>query len=127
MATGPTRRLIPQRARKTVRREDTLLVSASDKIPNKGLRSIVLGWLQKYQQQAAVVKYADSDVAYLLAADASEKPLGKWSVDRLADTYSQMRWGPGGRTFVFEAADEHSWSARLAISTMEKELARKDR
>lgn len=102
-------------------REDTFLVSAPERISNAELRSIVLGWVQKFDQEAAVVKYADSEVAYLLVANGEEKPLGKWSINRLADIYSQMRGGGDGpsRTFVFEAADDHSWSAQLAISAMD--------
>ncbi len=105
-------------------REDSLLVSAPERIPNKQFRSIILEWIQKYQQKSALVKYADSDIAYLLEADGTEKQLGKWSIDHLADTYSQMKYGVENRTFVFEAADDHSWSARLACSVMEKEQKR---
>ena len=63
-----------------------------------------------------MVKYGDADIAYLLVANGEETQLGKWSINRLASIYSQMR-GEGdrpSRTFVFEAADDHSWSARLA-------------
>jgi len=104
-------------------REDTLLVSAPSRIPNGELRSIVLGWIRKFQQEAAVVKYADSDIAYLLVANGEETPLGKWSINRLADIYSQMRAGADtpSRMFVFEAADDHSWSVRLAMNAMDKE------
>jgi len=83
----------------------------------------VLEWLRKYQQEAAVVKYADSDIAYLLAAKGAESQLGRWSIDRLADVYSQMRLGAdaANHIFVFEAADDHSWSTKLAIHAMEKD------
>ncbi len=99
-------------------REDTLLVSAPERIPNGELRSIVLSWITKFQQEAAVVKYADSDIANLLIANGEETPLGKWSINRLASIYSQMRAGAdtASRMFVFESADDHSWSARLAIN-----------
>lgn len=101
-------------------REDTFLVSAPERLPNGELRSIVLGWLRRFNQEAAVVKYADTDIAYLLVANGEENPLGKWSINRLATIYSQMRGGGDrpSRTFVFEAADEHSWSAQLAIDAM---------
>lgn len=104
-------------------REDTFLVSAPERISNAELRSTVLGWVQKFHQEAAVVKYADSEVAYLLVANGEEKPLGKWSINRLANIYSQMRGGGDkpSRTFVFEAADDHSWSAQLAINAMDTE------
>jgi len=104
-------------------REDTFLVSAPESIPNRELRSIVLGWLTRFQQEAAVVKYSDSDIANLLVANGEETPLGKWSINRLADIYSQMRAGADtpSRMFVFEAADDHSWSARLAMKTMDEE------
>jgi len=104
-------------------REDTFLVSAPEKIPNAELRSIVLRWLAKFNQEAAVVKYADSEIAYLLVANGEETQLGKWSINHLASIYSQMR-GRGDkprRTFVFEAADDHSWSARLAMNAMGEE------
>ena len=102
-------------------REDSLLVSAPVSIPKDQLRSVVLAWVQKYQQLAAVVKYGDSDIAFELAANGVEKALGKWSINRLADVYSQMRWGAdaANRMFVFEAADDYSWSTRLATSSME--------
>ncbi len=101
-------------------REDTFLVSAPKKIPNAELRSIVLGWLERFNQEAAVVKYGDSDIAHLLVANGEEKPLGRWSINRLASIYSQMRGGGDkpSRTFVFEAADDHSWSVRLAMNAM---------
>ena len=104
-------------------REDTFLVSAPERISNGELRTIVLGWIQKFNQEAAVVKYAGSEVAYLLVANGEETPLGKWSINRLASIYSQMRGGGDGpsRTFVFEAADDHSWSARLAMNVMDEE------
>ncbi len=104
-------------------REDTFLVSAPERISNAELRSTVLGWVQKFHQEAAVVKYADSEIAYLLVANGEEKPLGRWSINRLASIYSQMRGGGDrpSRTFVFEAADDHSWSAQLAINTMDTE------
>lgn len=103
-------------------REDTFLVSAPEKLSNSELRSIVLGWLRRFNQEAAVVKYADADIAYLLVANGEEKPLGKWSINKLASIYSQMRGGVDrpSRTFVFEAADDHSWSAQLAIDAMDK-------
>jgi hypothetical protein len=101
-------------------REDSFLVSASEKMPNKEFKSIILSWVQRYQQESAVIKYVDSDMAYLLAADGTEKQLGTWSINRLADVYSQMKHGNANRIFVFEAADNHSWSARLAIQTMER-------
>ncbi len=101
-------------------REDTFLVSAPSRVPNAELRSIVLGWLERFNQEAAVVKYGDSDIAHLLVANGEEKPLGKWSINRLASIYSQMRGGgeKPSRTFVFEAADDHSWSAQLAMNVM---------
>jgi hypothetical protein len=104
-------------------REDTFLVSAPERLPNGELRSIVLGWLRRFNQEAAVVKYADADIAYLLVANGEEKPLGKWSINKLASIYSQMRGGGDrpSRTFVFEAADDHSWSAQLAMKAMDDE------
>jgi len=113
----------PDTGQKEKRKEDTLLVSAPERIPNKEFRSVVLAWVQRYKQDAAVVKYADSDIAYLLAANGAESQLGRWSINRLADIYSQMKWGAdaANRIFVFEAADNHSWSTRLAIRTMEKD------
>ena len=104
-------------------REDTLLVSAPERIPNGELRSIVLSWITKFQQEAAVVKYADSDIANLLVANGAETQLGNWSINRMASIYSQMRAGADtpSRTFVFESADDHSWSARLAMNAMGEE------
>jgi hypothetical protein len=99
-------------------REDTLLISAPEKIPNTTFQSAVLTWIQKYKQEAAVIKYADSDVAFSLAVNGTETLLGKWSINRLAEIYSQMKWGTDNRIFVFEAADDHSWSTQLAIHTI---------
>ena len=94
-------------------REDTLLISAPANIPNKTLQTTVLDWIHQFQQEAAVIKYADSDIAFLLNTNGSETQLGNWSINRLADIYSQMKHSD--RTFVFEAADDHSWSAKLAM------------
>ena len=104
-------------------REDTLLVSAPEKLQNGELRSIVLGWLRRFNQEAAVVKFADADIAYLLLANGEEKPLGRWAINRLASIYSQMRGGGdrASKMFVFEAADDFSWSAQLAMNAMDKE------
>lgn len=104
-------------------REDTLLVSAPERIPNGELRSFVHGWIRKFNQEAAVVKYADSEIAYLLVANGAETQLGKWSINRMASIYSQMRAGADtpSHTFVFEAADNYSWSARLAMNAMGEE------
>lgn len=104
-------------------REDTFLVSAPERISNAELRSTVLGWITKFKQEAAVVKYADSDIAYLLVGNGEESPLGRWAINRLANIYSQMRGGGDkpNRTFVFEAADDHSWSAQLAINATGEE------
>ena len=96
--------------------EDSFLVSASEKIPNKNFKSIILSWLQKYEQESAVVKYADSDIAYKLEANGVETQLGTWHANKPAEFYSQMK--KGNRTFVFEAADNFSWSARLACSSI---------
>ena len=99
-------------------RVDTLLISAPERIPNAELRSIVHGWLRKFNQEAADVKYADSEIAYLLVANGEESPLGRWAINRMASIYSQMRAGAdtASRMFVFEAADDQSWSARLAMN-----------
>jgi hypothetical protein len=102
--------------------EDSFLVSAPVLIPNKEFRTIVLSWIQKYHQEAAVIKYADTDIANLLMANGTESQLGHWSVNRLAEIYSQMKHGVNtpARSFVFEAADDHSWSTKLAIQTVGK-------
>ncbi|CAN5535134.1 hypothetical protein BH11PLA2_BH11PLA2_16140 [soil metagenome] len=104
-------------------REDTFLVSAPARISNSELKSIVLKWIRDYRQEAAVVKYADSEIAHLLVANGTEVPLGKWSINRLSSIYSQMRGGDDKsyRAFVFEAADDHSWSTQLAIEAMSDE------
>ena len=80
--------------RKEKIKEDTLLVSVPDRMPNDDFRSTVLAWVKRYQQEAAVAKYADADVGYLLAANGTESRLGRWSINRLAEIYSQMRWEP---------------------------------
>src|SRR5262245_4372847 len=54
-------------------REDTFLVSAPERLSNAELRATVLGWIQKFHQEAAVVKYVDSDIAYLLVANGEER------------------------------------------------------
>lgn len=100
--------------------EDSLLVSAPVSIGNKDFKSKVLEWILQYQQEAAVIKYADSDIAYLLLANGNETKLGKWSINKLAEIYSQMKFGQVDRMFVFEAADDYSWATKLAIFTMEK-------
>ncbi len=115
----------PTTGQKEQIKEDSLLVSASVSIPNNKFKEIVLAWIQKYQQESAVIKYADADIAYWLFANGTEKQLGKWSINQLADYYSKMKYGAANRTFVFEASDNHSWSAQLAIQAMKKEVDEK--
>ena len=78
--------------------------------------------LQKYQQQAALVKLPDDPVAVLLWDDGHTTPAGQWHADpqQMAQYYTQMRSGPLGRQFKFEAAGDDSVMTRMAVENFFK-------
>lgn len=78
--------------------------------------------LQKYEQQAALVKLPDDPIAVLLWDDGHTTPAGKWRADphQMAQYYTQMRNGPVGRQFKFEAAGDDSVMTRMAVENFFK-------
>lgn len=87
--------------------EQTFLVSFPDTITNNRLSDLMLSLVQKYGQEAAVIKYGDFDDAFLLRNDGTQISFGKWNKNRLAQFYSGMRYGADARnrSFTFEYAD----------------------
>ena len=96
--------------------EESLFVTVGLSDP-KQIMSKVLDLLKKYQQQAALVKLPGESVAFLLWDNGTTTPAGQWHADpkQMAQYYTQMRNGPAGRQFKFEAAGDDSVMTRLAV------------
>ena len=77
----------------------------------------VISLLGKYQQEAALVKYAGSDTASLLYPNGQTVEVGRWQGDPklMATYYTRMRKGPADRQFAFEAAGDDSNMTRMAV------------
>ena len=77
----------------------------------------VISLLGKYQQEAALVKYAGSDTASLLYPNGQSVEVGRWQGDPklMATHYTRMRKGPSARQFAFEAAGDNSNMTRMAV------------
>ena len=97
--------------------ETAFLVSMPDDIPRARVRNLVLSPVQKYGQEAAVVKYGDSEDAFLLRNDGSQVSLGKWSKDRLAGFFVSMKYGADAPncSFTFEYADDLTRTTQMAM------------
>jgi hypothetical protein len=100
--------------------EESLFVNATGD-PGQVV-STVHELLKKYQQQAALVKLPDDPVAVLLWDDGHTTPAGQWHADpqQMAQYYTQMRSGPPGRQFKFEAAGDDSVMTRMAVENFFK-------
>jgi hypothetical protein len=97
--------------------EQTFLVSFPDTMPDHQLADLMLSLIQKYGQEAAIIKYGDFPDAFLLRNDGTQISLGKWSKDRLAQFYTRMKYGADApnRSFTFEYADDATLSTRMAM------------
>jgi hypothetical protein len=97
--------------------EQSFLVSFPDTMPDNRLQDLMLSLVQKYGQEAAIVKYGDFDDAFLLRSDGNQISLGKWSKDRLAQFYTRMKYGADAqnRSFTFEHADDTTLSTKMAM------------
>ena len=95
--------------------EESFFVNASGDARQVTARVISL--LGKYQQEAALVKYAGSDTASLLYPNGQTVEVGRWQGDPklMATYYSRMRKGPASRQFAFEAAGDDSNITRMAV------------
>jgi hypothetical protein len=85
--------------------------------PDDRLREAILSLVRKYEQETAIIKYADFDAAFLLRNEAPRSARGAWSKDRLAQFYTRMRYGPDAlnRSFTFEHADDTTGSTKMAM------------
>jgi hypothetical protein len=97
--------------------EQTFLVSFPDTLPDSRLQEVMLSLVQKYGQEAAIIKYADFPDAFLLRSDGTQISLGAWSKDRLAQFYTRMKYGADApnRSFTFEHADDATISTKMAM------------
>lgn len=95
--------------------EDSFLVSIPENMPNEQLHKIIIDLLSKYQQESAVVKYGDSDHAFLVKQDG-QSDIGVWTKDKMAEFFSQMKYGADDRSFAFEYADDLTRSTKMAMS-----------
>ena len=77
----------------------------------------VISLLGKYQQEAALVKFAGSETASLLYPNGQTVEVGRWQGDPklMATYYTRMRKGPADRQFAFEAAVDESNMTRMAV------------
>jgi hypothetical protein len=99
--------------------EDSFLINAGIR---PTFREDILSLVQKYNQDAAIVKYAGDDLAKLLQKDGSELVMGKWNHSKLAMYYTRMVKGPSNREFTFEAAGDLSVMTQTAIYIFERNL-----
>jgi hypothetical protein len=78
--------------------------------------------LNKYQQEAAIIKTPDEPQAMLLSASGSTAPVGQWHADPqlMAQYYTRMRSGPKNRQFKFVAAGDDSRMTRMAVDNFFK-------
>lgn len=95
--------------------EESFFVNASGDARQVNAKVITL--LGKYQQEAALVKYAGSDTASLLYPNGQAVEVGRWQGDPklMASFYTRMRKGPANRQFAFEAAGDDSNMTRMAV------------
>ena len=102
--------------------EDTFLISVPDHMPNEQLHQAIVGLVRKYQQESAIIKYGDSDRAFLVYPDGHQVDLGVWTKDKMAEYFTQMKYGAdaANRRFAFEYADDHTMSTRMAMHYFEK-------
>ena len=79
--------------------------------------SQVVNLLNKYQQEAALIKLPDNDQVLLLSANGATMPIGIWHADPqlMATYYTRMRKGPPNRQFTFEAAGDDSRMTRMIV------------
>lgn len=75
--------------------------------------------VEKYDQDAALIKLPDNPQAMLLFRNGSTAPVGEWHADptQMATYYTRMKGGPKGRQFKFEAAGNDSNMSRWAVDT----------
>lgn len=94
--------------------EESFFVSIPSELGN--VTPKVLELLNKYQQEAALLKFSNED-AYLLFSDGNKTPVGKWYPDpaQIAPYYTLMRNGPRNRQFKFEATGDDSVVTRWAV------------
>ena len=95
--------------------EESFFVNASGDA--RQVTAKVISLLGKYQQEAALVKYAGSDTASLLYPNGQTVEVGRWQGDPklMATYYTRMRKGPADRQFAFEAAGDDSKMTRMAV------------
>jgi hypothetical protein len=102
--------------------EDSFLVSIPADVPPKMVKQRIIALLMSYQQESAVVKYADSDHAFLLTSSGAETNIGRWSKDNMSQFFTQMKYGANAqnRSFAFEYADDLTRSTQMAIQVFER-------
>ena len=83
----------------------------------KQVASLVVRLLEKYQQEAALIKLPEQPDAMLMFTNGSTTSVGQWHADptQMATYYTRMRSGPPGRQFKFEAAGDDSVMTRFAV------------
>jgi hypothetical protein len=97
--------------------EESIFVNAAGN--NQEVVRSVVGLLNKYQQEAALLKLPGNDQTLMLAANGDLSPVGVWNADPqlMATYYTRMRKGPSNRQFTFEATGDDSMMTRWAVDT----------
>ena len=85
--------------------------------PEGRLKKFVITALQKYDQDAAVIKLQDGNIYLIDKKGNLLDNIGKFSPGKIADCYSRLN---NGRTFVFESTIARSWIRALAESRVKK-------
>lgn len=83
-------------------------------------REQILKLVQKYEQESAIIKYADDPIAHFIYNTGKEEPAGEWKPSSLAKFYTRMRKGPGSpvsperpRKFTFANPDSEEPESKL--------------
>lgn len=98
--------------------EELFVVNAS----GVGAISNILRLLQKYDQEAALVKLPNRTDAMLLFPDGKTESVGRWNADpeQMSNLYARMRLGTNDRQFRFVAGSDDSVMTRYAVHTFFK-------
>ena len=103
--------------------EDAYFVSAPLGSPEADrFESAILKLVQKYSQEAAIVKLDGDEEVSLLFQNGSRESVGAFHPNRIAQAYTRLR--KTGKTFVFESASTPMGYGRALADKLLREAAR---
>lgn len=92
--------------------EKSFFVSAPKNEDENAFKAFTVKVLKQYDQDAAVIKLGDNNVALVDKSGKVFAQIGKFNINKVATMYSKLR---NGKTFVFESASTpDSYFSRLA-------------